>query len=143
VAARHAHQASAGLEHDRGQELIDRGCIREQVLDRVLGSVAAGRHVDDGLGPAIPVLAVVVDDALPDGRVGGTLVGGEHGGVDVQARRIDVLAEQLVGEHARGLGHVGRVHAGSRGGAYRSPSASAARYCVSVRKPASSMRCRM
>ena len=98
--------AAAGLGDDGRQHVVVVGGLGEDFVHRLaLLALHAGR-VDVGLGAAVAVAAVVVQDAAAQGAVGGVLFGLVDGGDDLDAAGVGLFLELFVGDLAGHLGHV-------------------------------------
>ncbi len=80
--------------------------LDQRVVDGLLALGRIGRQVDEGLGAAIAVLALVVHDAGAHRLVGRVLVGLGQRGVHRQPARVGFLAVLRVHQLAHDLGHV-------------------------------------
>ena len=112
VAAADLDRLRPGLDDHGGEEFLDLARALDRVLDPLFRSRRVRGQLHVALGAPVAMPPVVVEHALSDGGVRGALVGRLHGGVDVEAGRVDVLAEHLVGQLARKLRHVGSAQPG-------------------------------
>ncbi|MCY1516836.1 hypothetical protein D9M68_514930 [compost metagenome] len=88
-------------------------CFVDGLVDFLL---AAGRQVDELLGAAVHLTALVIHDALAQGLVGRGLVGRDQRGVDLEAARVGAVAVLGVHQLAHGFRHVLGVQAVRVGG---------------------------
>ena len=103
--------ARVDIDHHRCRHVADVRVVSQHVADGLLALLGALGQVDELLGAAIGLAALVVQDAPAQRLVGGRLVGRQDGGVDLQPAAVGLLA--VLGEHhaAHHFGHVFGVHA--------------------------------
>ena len=95
-----------GLQDDRGEDVVAVGVVLEHPVEHRLLFGRIGRKIDVGLGAAISVPLVVVDEAAAHRRVGGLLIGPANRRPDGDAAGIGIVA---VGVEDDLPGHLGDV----------------------------------
>src|SRR5690606_20517561 len=114
-AARHADFGRAGRQDDADEQVAVVGVLVlllvEQVVERLGVGFDALGQVDVLFGAGVGRAAGVVQDAFAHGLVGGFLVLGVDGGVDIEAARVDVVLVDTVQQLARQFGRVVAMNA--------------------------------
>ena len=96
----------AGLQYHRRHHVAVVGMLGQCVVHRLVGFLGVVRQVDEALGPAVRLAALVVHDALAQRLVGRRLVGGNQRRVDLHAAGVNAVAVLRVHHLAHRLGHV-------------------------------------
>ena len=100
------------LQHHGGEYIAVVGVAGQRIVDRFFGFLRVVGEGDELLGAAVVLAALVVHDALAQGRVGGVLVAGVERGVHVQAAGVGLVAVLREDQLAHHFGHVFGMHAG-------------------------------
>ena len=85
-----AHLLRAGFQHNGRINLVTVGRILKRVLQFVIGQFTGQLNV--GLGTAITMTTVVIENPLAQGIVGGALMFRQQGRIDLEAMGISILA---------------------------------------------------
>jgi hypothetical protein len=114
--ARHLHHVAAAqdrrdftrrsLHHDRGNQLADDLAFLQGFLDRILELGPRGWKRGEAFRPAIPMAAVVFENARPQSRVRRLLVRATHGRIDAKPAHVGRFAVLFEDRGARHLGNV-------------------------------------
>ena len=117
VAAAYHDLAGRGLGDDGGLHFTGIRVFDQRIGNRFLEQVRIGRQGDEVLGAAVAAACIVVQDAGAHRLVGGVLLFGGDGGIDVQAARVGIGTVLVINQLAHHFTHVFGVHVVTVGGA--------------------------
>jgi len=100
------HLARAGFEHHGREQVAVVGMVVKRIVDGVFEFLRVGGQVDEFLGAAVNLAALVIHDALAQCTVGGALFFGHQGGGDVQSASVGFGAVLGINHLAHGFSHV-------------------------------------
>ena len=117
VAAAHHDLARRGFGDDGGDHFAGIRIVGQGIGDGFFQQLLVLGQRHEVLGATVGASAIIGEDAAAHGLVGGILVAGGDGGVDVQAARIGFGAVLVVDELAHHLAHIVGVHGIAEAGA--------------------------